>query len=109
MATHPRSKPKLPPYKGGPLHAPAHVNLHETREPDPPRTLEQFRARARDAERAFVLAALTRHNGRVTDAAAELGVSRQCLYGLAGRLHLGEWLREASPGPGRKANPSPAA
>jgi two-component system NtrC family response regulator len=65
----------------------ADLELSGLVEPSPARTLKEVRE---EAERAVVGEALRRHNGKISAAALELGVSRPTLYELMERLGMGK-------------------
>jgi two-component system NtrC family response regulator len=61
-------------------------------EPLPVATLKEARE---NVERDLVQQALKRHSGRITSAAAELGISRPTLYELMEKLGIAKTVKEA--------------
>jgi two-component system NtrC family response regulator len=65
----------------------ADLELDSEKSPPPPRGLREVRE---EAEREVVQQALTRHGGKISRAAEDLGISRPTLYELLEKLGLGK-------------------
>jgi two-component system NtrC family response regulator len=74
---------------------PADLELGDGETPIAPTTLREARE---GVEREMVLQALNRHNGRITNAAADLGISRPTFYELMEKLGLHK-TEKATPQP----------